>query len=207
MDEATGEIGATPEAKDGFSVKAAVAWEKAFADAHTPGTRKVVLRTAMVLGHGKNSVFPALRRLARVGLGGKMAGGDQMVSWIHEGDFCRAIEWVMERDDFCGPVNVAAPVPVTNRQMMKIFRDVCGVPFGLPVARWMLEMGAFILRTETELIIKSRFIVPGRLLASGFHFLFPHMDEAVREIEGRSTTRGFLTGDRHECHRAEYDCQ
>jgi len=186
MDEETGEIGATPEAKDAFSVEVARAWERALEDADTPATCKVALRTAMVLGTGRNSVFPALRRLARLGLGGKMGSGKQFVSWIHEHDFCRAIEWLIARDDLSGPVNVAAPNPVTNTEMMRVMRRLCGAPFGLPVSQWMLEVGAFLLRTETELIIKSRRVTPSRLLACGFKFRFELFEEAVSNLEHRT---------------------
>ena len=184
-DEA-GAIGATPEAKDAFSVEVACAWEQAFRESNTPSTRKVTLRTAMVLGLHENSVFPMLRRLVRLGLGGKMASGNQFVSWIHEEDFCRAIEWLIARSDLSGVVNVAAPNPVTNREMMRIFREVMRAPIGLPAAKWMLELGAVVLRTETELIIKSRRVVPSRLLASGFDFRFSEMLSAVREIQDRA---------------------
>jgi uncharacterized protein (TIGR01777 family) len=187
MDEA-GEIGATPEAKDAFSIDIARAWEAVFNEARTPATRKVLLRSAMVFGDGANSVFPVMRRLARFGLAGPMAGGRQMVSWIHEEDFCRSIEWLIERNDWSGPVNLAAPNPVRNREMMRIFRRTCGAPIGLPAALWMLEAGAWVLRTETELLIKSRNVVPGRLLASGFQFHFTEMEKAVREIENRLNT-------------------
>ncbi|HEY9510196.1 MAG TPA: TIGR01777 family oxidoreductase [Verrucomicrobiae bacterium] len=184
MDEA-GEVGATSAAKDKFSIELAMAWEKAFNEARTPATRKVLLRMAMVLGPGTNSVFPALRRLARFGLGGKMASGGQFVSWIHEEDFCRAIQWLIERDDFSGAVNIAAPNPIPNREVMRIFRRVCGLRVGLPAPLWMLEVGAFFLRTETELIIKSRRVIPTRLEEAGFTFHFREMEGAVREIESR----------------------
>jgi uncharacterized protein len=183
MDEATGEIGATPDGKDAFSVEVARAWERALDDADTPATRKIALRTAMVLGTGGNSVFPVLRRLVRLGLGGRMGNGKQFVSWIHEHDFCRAIGWLIARDDLSGPVNLAAPNPLTNAGMMAILRRLCGVPFGLPATRWMLEVGAFVLRTETELIIKSRRVTPRRLLASGFEFRFESLQEAVADLE------------------------
>jgi uncharacterized protein (TIGR01777 family) len=185
MDE-TGEIGATPEAKDAFSIEVATAWEQAFAEASTSATRKVALRTAMVFGLGKGGVFEVLHRLTRLGLGGTMGHGRQYVSWIHEEDFCRAVEWLIEREDLSGPINLAAPTPVPNREMMRIFRRVCGMPIGLPATRWMLEVGAFMLRTETELIIKSRRVVPGRLLTSGFEFRHPEMEGAARELMGRS---------------------
>ena len=178
----SGEIGGTPEAKDEFSVDVAKAWERAFDEARTPNTRKVALRSAMVLGHGTNSVFPMLRRLVRFGLGGRMAGGEQFVSWIHQEDFCRAVDWLRERDGFTGVVNLAAPKPVRNAELMATLREVCSTAFGLPAPRWMLEVGAFFLRTETELIIKSRRVVPGRLLASGFQFRFPELRAALSNL-------------------------
>jgi hypothetical protein len=185
MDERTGEIGATPEAKDAFSVRVACAWEQTLTDAPTPATRKVALRTAMVLGPGQGGVFRVLRRLVRLGLGGHMASGSQFVSWIHEEDFCRAICWLVDREELSGPVNLVAPGPVPNRELMRAFRRVCGVPFGLPATRWMLELGASLLRTETELVIKSRRVTPARLLASGFEFRFPELEEALRDLERR----------------------
>lgn len=180
-DEA-GETGGTPEARDEFSVKVATAWEHELEQARTPNTRKVALRTAMVLGHGRNSVFPMLRRLVRLGLGGRMASGKQFVSWIHQEDFCRAIDWLSRNDDFRGVVNLAAPNPVTNAEMMRTLREVCGVPFELPAPRWMLAVGAFFLRTETELILKSRRVVPTRLLATGFEFRFPNLTCALENL-------------------------
>lgn len=181
----TGETESTTEAKDRFSVEVAWAWEKALNDAVTPHTRKVALRMAMVLGLGRNSVFPVLRRLTRLGLGGRMGNGRQFVSWIHEADFCRAIEWLISHDDFQGPVNLVAPNPISNSEMMKTLRQVVGVPFGLPATEWMLEVGAFVLRTETELLLKRRRVIPGRLLKSGFHFRFPVMREAFAELNCR----------------------
>ena len=183
----SGEIGATPEAKDVFSMEVAQAWERAFGAANTPRTRKVALRSAMVLGFGGNSVFPVLRRLVRLGLGGPMGSGRQFVSWIHQGDFCRAITWLLEQEDIAGPVNLAAPNPLTNAEMMQILRTVCGAPLGigLPATEWMLEAGAFFLRTETELIIKSRRVLPGKLLRSGFQFQFQTVRDAASDLESR----------------------
>ena len=183
-----GEIGAHPDANDAFSIEIATAWEREFAAAPTPRTRKVTLRTAMVLGHGRNSVFPTLRRLVRLGLGGSMAGGRQFVSWIHERDFCRAVEWLIAREDISGVINLAAPAPVTNAAMMSILRELCGVPFGLPATRWMLAVGAFLLRTETELIVKSRRVVSGRLAEAGFAFQFPTLREAFQDLMMSRTT-------------------
>jgi uncharacterized protein len=188
MDE-NGETGATPEAKDEFSIEVIRQWERALDEARTLATRKVALRITLVLGED-GGVFPVLRRLARFGLGGRMGSGKQFVSWIHIEDFCRAVEWLIARDDLSGPVNLAAPNPLPNREMMRLLRAACRAPFGLPATEWMLEVGAFFLRTETELILKSRRIVPGRLLASGFQFQFPKLDEALRDIEGRTMARG-----------------
>jgi len=185
MDEATGEIGATPEAKDEFSIEVARAWEETLFEAPTPVTRKVALRTAMVFAASKGGVYRTLRGLTRWGLGGTIAGGRQFISWIHEVDFCRSVEWLINRDDFSGPVNVASPNPIPQREMMRIIRRECGVPFGLPATRGMLEVAAFVHRTEAELILKSRRVVPSRLLAEGFQFRFPRMEDAVREIEDR----------------------
>jgi hypothetical protein len=181
MDE-SGETGATADAKDEFSIEVIRQWERALDTATTPNTRKVALRITMVFG-AADGVFPVLRRLARFGLGGKLGSGKQYVSWVHVEDFCRAIEWLIERDDLSGPVNLAAPNPLTNADMMRLVRKACGAPFGLPATEWMLEIGAFFLRTETELILKSRRVVPGKLLASGFHFHFSDLENALRDLE------------------------
>jgi len=177
-----GQIGGCPEAKDIFSVHVATEWERVFGEATTPRTRKVALRSAMVLGHAKNSVLPNLLRLARLGLGGRLAGGRQFVSWIHEEDFCRAVEWILEHEELSGPVNLAAPNPVTNAELMTAIRKVCGAPFGLPAPLWLLEIGAFLLRTETELLIKSRRVMPGKLVADGFAFRYPHLTRAIEQL-------------------------
>jgi len=180
-----GEIGSTPEAKDEFSIKVATAWEQTLNEAQTPRTRKVAMRAAMVLGTATNSVFPVLRRLSRLGLGGRMGSGRQFMSWIHETDFCRAVEWLITHEQFRGPVNHCAPNPVTNAEMMRTVRNVCGIPLGLPASEWMLEIGAFVVRTESELLIKSRRVVPGRLVESGFHFQYPLLRDAVEELNKR----------------------
>jgi uncharacterized protein (TIGR01777 family) len=177
-----GEIGGCIEAKDIFSVHVATEWERVFNEANTPRTRKVALRSAMVLGHAGNSVLPSMLRLARLGLGGTMAGGRQFVSWIHQEDFCCAVEWVIEHENIRGAVNLTAPNPVTNAEFMATIRKVCHRPFGLPAPAWILEIGAFFMRTETELIIKSRRVIPGTLLANGFTFLHPHLLPAVEQL-------------------------
>ena len=199
MDE-NGAQGVTPVAKDEFSIEVIRAWEAAFNAEYgvrsvkvgqslltsaATKTRKVALRTTMVLGHARNSVFPVLRRLTRFGLGGCMGSGRQYVSWMHELDFCRAVEWLIAHEEISGPVNLCAPNPLPNAEMMRLFREVCGVPFGLPATEWMLEVGAVFLRTETELILKSRRVVPGRLLASGFQFQFSEMRAALKNLLGQ----------------------
>jgi uncharacterized protein (TIGR01777 family) len=178
----SGEIESASEAQDAFSVEVAQAWEGALEQADTPRTRKVAMRMGMVVGLDKNSVFPVLRRLVRLGLGGKMGSGNQYVSWMHIVDYCRAVEWLISHDNLVHPINVVAPNPVPNREMMRILRRACGAPFGLPASRWMLEVGAFIMRTETELLIKSRRVIPGRMLESGFQFQFPTIEEAFRDL-------------------------
>lgn len=184
-DESSREMDSVTDAKDAFSVEVAQAWERTLDEAKTPQTRKVPLRTSMVLGLGRNSVFPVLRRLTRFGLGGRQGSGKQFVSWIHAEDFCRAIEWIIAHEELSGPVNQCAPNPLPNAEMMKLFREVCGMPIGLPATEWMLEIGAFFLRTETELIFKSRRVVPGRLIESGFKFLFPTFREALENLEAK----------------------
>ncbi len=181
-DETGTDFTPTPAVHDEFSLEVIHAWERALDAASTPHTRKVALRTTMVLGQGRNSVFPVLCRLARVGLGGRMGSGRQFVSWIHQEDFCRAIEFLIAREGFSGPVNLAAPNPLPNAWMMRAFRELVGAPFGLPATKWMLEVGACFLRTETELILKSRRVVPGRLTAGGFQFRFPNFREAIEDL-------------------------
>lgn len=183
----TGEIGATPEARDAFSIEVATAWEHAFNEAVTPQTCKVAIRSAMVFGLNAdaNNVYRVLRRLVRFGLGDRMGSGRQFVSWIHETDFCRAVEFLIGREDLSGPVNLSAPNPLTNAEMMAVLRRVLRRSVGLPATEWMLELGAFFLRTETELIIKSRRVVPGRLCDAGFKFEFTQLEDAIRDLEHR----------------------
>ena len=188
-DESSCEMDSATDAKDAFSVEVAQAWERTLVEAKTHKTRKVALRTSMVLGLGRNSVFPVLRRLTNLGLGGRQGCGKQFVSWIHVEDFCRAIEWIITHEDLSGPINQCAPNPLPNADMMKSFREVCRMRISLPATEWMLEIGAFFLRTETELIFKSRRVVPGKLLASGFQFRFPTFREAIQNLESKLTPR------------------
>ena len=179
-----GEIGATDAARDAFSIEIATRWERELFASSTP-IRKVALRTAVVLSHRPGNMVGILRRLARFGLGGRMGDGKQWVSWVHERDFCRAVEFLIEHPELEGPVNVAAPNPVTNAEMMQAFRQLERRRIGLPAARWMLEVGAFVLRTETELLLKSRRVVPGRLVEAGFKFEFVQFEESLRNLASR----------------------
>jgi uncharacterized protein (TIGR01777 family) len=176
QDEYSGEIGA------GFSVNVALAWEKTFFQAQTPGVRKVSLRSAMVMGRGRGGPFDVFRRLVRMRLGGRMGAGMQRVSWVHVEDFCRAIEFLIDRDDLDGAINIAAPNPPTNEQFMRALRKAAHVRIGLPATRWMLEVGAYFLRTETELPLKSRYVVSTRLQKSGFVFKHPTWEQAAIDL-------------------------
>ncbi len=175
-DEAAGLIGGDEPDVPAYwarSIDIAKAWEQTLAEAVTPRTRKVALRTAMVMSPVKGSVFDVLSGMVRWGLGGPIGGGDQRVSWIHEADFVAALEFLISRDDLEGAVNLAAPGPVVQRVFMEELRAVWGVGVGLPATRWMAEVGAWVMRTDTELVLKSRYVVPGRLLEAGFTFEYP----------------------------------
>ena len=184
-DEATGILGGTePNAPDTwrFSIDVAKSWEQAANDAIVPRTRKVLLRSAMTMSPDRGGVFDVLLGLVRWGLGGASGNGCQYVSWIHDQDFIRSIYWLIDHAELEGPVNIAAPNPVPNAEFMRALRAAWGIGFGLRAAKWMLEIGALFLRTETELVLKSRRVVPGRLLQSGFEFQFPTWPEAARDL-------------------------
>jgi uncharacterized protein len=188
MDERTGELGGNePGAPDtwNFSIDVAKGWEEAFASVPTPATRKIALRSAMVMSPDRGGVFDTLLRLVRFGLGGASGSGRQFVSWIHDEDFTRAIDFLIAHHELNGIVNLASPNPLPNRDFMSELRDAWGARIGLPATEWMLEAGAVFLRTETELVLKSRRVVPGRLLESGFGFAFPDWPSAVDDLVAR----------------------
>jgi uncharacterized protein (TIGR01777 family) len=168
-----------------FSVDVATAWERAVDEIALPHTRKVKLRSAITMSPDRGGAFDVLLGLVRRGLGGRAGDGRQYVSWVHDADLVRAIYWIIEREELDGVVNIAAPYPVPNVEFMRALRDAWGVPFGLPASEWMLEIGARLMRTETELVLKSRRVVPGRLLQGGFSFLFPTWPEAARDLCAR----------------------
>jgi uncharacterized protein (TIGR01777 family) len=184
-DERSGVLGGSESAVPDswrFSIEVARAWERAFDEAVTPATRKVTLRSALTLSPDAGGVFDTLVGLVRRGLGGTAGDGRQFVSWIHYEDFVAAVRWLIARDDIEGAVNVAAPNPLPNAEFMRHLRQACGVWFGLPARKWMLEIGAAFMRTETELILKSRRVVPGKLLERGFTFRFPRWDAAASDL-------------------------
>jgi uncharacterized protein (TIGR01777 family) len=187
-DEATGIIGGKePDVPETwrFSIDVARAWEEEANRAATPATRKVLLRSAMTMSPDPGGIFDVLTKLVRRGLGGRAGDGKQYVSWIHEKDFVNAIRWLIEHREVEGPVNLSAPNPLPNEQFMRQLRETAGVKIGLPASKWMLEIGAVFMRTETELILKSRRVWPGILLDGGFQFAFPDWKEAARDLANR----------------------
>ena len=184
-DETTGILGGSePDVPETwrFSIEVARAWESAALEATLPQTRRVLLRSAIVMSPEEGSPFDLLLWLVRLGLGGKNGDGRQYISWIHDRDFVRAVRFLMDHPELAGPVNLASPGPQANAAFLRTLRRAWGCRLGLPARRWMLELGAFVLRTETELILKSRRVVPGRLLASGFHFEFPAWPAAAADL-------------------------
>ena len=192
-DETTGIIGSGGDAPEKwrFSEGVAKAWEKAFEECSVVTTRKVMLRSSMVMSPDPGGVFDVLLGLVRRGLGGRNGDGRQYVSWIHDGDFLRAIDWLIAHDEVEGPINLTSPHPLPNALFMKELREAWGAKLGLASTRLMLEIGAIFLRTESELILKSRRVIPGHLLDQGFTFQFPTWRKAAAELSERwRTTRG-----------------
>lgn len=185
MDEMSGEIGGAESNVANawrFSVEVAKRWEESFWACDVSGTRRVALRTAMVMSPDEGGAFDILLRLARWGFGGAIGDGCQYVSWIHDADFVRVIDHLLLRENFEGTVNVASPGPISQSVFMRILRGEWGGRVAIPVPRSILEIGAFFLRTESELVLKSRRVVPRRLLDDGFAFQFPHWDNAARDL-------------------------
>jgi uncharacterized protein (TIGR01777 family) len=188
MDEAHGELGGSePGAPDtwNFSIGVAKGWEEAFFETVLPRTRKIAIRSALTLSPDRGGVFDVLLGLVRHGLGGPQGSGEQFVSWIHEADFVRALDLLIAREEFSGVVNLASPNPLRNVDFMRGLREAWGLRFGLPCPEWLIEVGTFLMRTESELVLKSRRVVPGHLLEAGYRFLFPEWAGAARELVGR----------------------
>ncbi|MGC4071844.1 MAG: DUF1731 domain-containing protein [Nibricoccus sp.] len=181
-DEATGILGGSEPDVPRYwdkSIEIARAWEEILAAAPTPHTRKVALRSAMVMSPDRDGVFDTLAKLARRGLGGAHGNGRQYVSWIHEHDFTAALRFLLAREDLSGPLNLAAPGPLTNRSFQTILRHALLAPSGISSPAWLLKIGAFFLRTDTELLLKSRRVIPGRLVEAGFQFRHPDWPSAA----------------------------
>ncbi len=189
MDEATGEIGGhepNVPAQWAFSIEVAMAWERALFSQSLPNTRRIAMRTAMVMSPDTGGAFDLLLRLVRWGLGGPTGSGSQYISWIHNADFIRAVEFLITHDDVAGAVNLSSPFPVTNRKFMSCLRRAwCTSYIGLPAPSWILPLGTALLRTEAELVLKSRRVVPRRLLESGFEFHFPNWRGACQDLVAR----------------------
>lgn len=175
MDEIDGEIG------DDFSMNVAKSWEKVFFETETPNTKKTALRTSIVLGKNGGAFLP-LKNLTRFGFGGKQGKGNQFISWIHEKDFARAIEFIFMQK-MVGVVNIVSPKPVRNALFMKILRKILGIPTGIPIGERLLKIGAKIIGTETELVLKSRNVIPKRLIENDFEFEFRTLDKAFENIK------------------------
>jgi NAD dependent epimerase/dehydratase family enzyme len=193
MNEATGELGGnelitkTRRAPDtwNFSVHVAKDWEAALFENEMPRTRRVALRSAITFSPTPGNAFEVFINLVRLGLGGTQGNGRQFVSWIHEADFARAVEFIVAHEELDGPINIAAPNPLPNREFMLALRDAWGMPNGLPAPAPLIEIGAFFMRTESELVLKSRRAVPGRLLDAGFQFEFLEWPEAAEDLVDR----------------------
>ena len=174
MDEYTGEIG------DDFSMNIAKAWEKEFFSCKISLTRKVALRTSIVLGKGGGAFIP-LKSLTKIGFGGKQGNGNQFVSWIHENDFAHAVEFIIN-NKIENVINVVSPNPIRNKEFMKIIRKALKIPIGIPINKTMLEIGSRIIKTETELVLKSRNVIPKKLIELGFTFKYARLEKAISEI-------------------------
>ncbi|MFD2601332.1 TIGR01777 family oxidoreductase [Flavobacterium suzhouense] len=174
MDEVNGEIGFD------FSMNVAHMWEKAFFQTETLQTKKTALRTSIVLGK-KGGAYIPLKRLAYLGFGGKQGNGKQFVSWIHEKDFARAVAFILDKE-IEGVVNVVSPTPIGNTDFMRTLREVKNITFGIPIGRLLLKIGAKIIGTETELVLKSRNVIPKRLQESGFKFIYGDLEKALMRL-------------------------
>ena len=192
-DEATGVMGGHEPGVPAYwkrSTDIATAWERALDEAPTPSTRKVALRTAMVMSEpgalsSTENIFAVLSRITRAGLGGPIGGGRQYVSWIHGDDFVRACDFLVAHDELSGAVNVAAPEPLPHGEFMRALRAAWGVRVGLPATAWMASIGSWAMGTDPELVMKSRRVVPGRLLEAGFRFEHPTWAETAKSLASR----------------------
>lgn len=175
QDEKDGQIGY------GFSIDVCKQWEDTFFAANTPLTRKIALRMGIVLGRS-DGAFPRLLNLVKLGMGGKQGNGQQYISWVHEQDAANCTEWLLQNKELTGVINCTAPIAIKNAELMRALRKAYGIPFGLPSPAWLLEIGAWLIGTETELLLKSRWVIPQVLLNSGYHFLFSKAEYAIDDL-------------------------
>ena len=183
-DDVTGIVGGhEPDAPDtwNFSIDVATTWERVTNEIDTPRTRKVLMRSALILSPDRGGIFDTLLMLVRYGLGGTAASGKQYMSWIHDRDFIRSVYWLIEHEELFGPVNLSSPNPLSNSEFMSVLRKAYGMPFGMPAFEWQLAIGAVLMRTETELILKSRRVVPKLLMDSGYEFCLLYTSDAADE--------------------------
>jgi uncharacterized protein len=205
QDEFTGELGDLPSERGtrepanlpetwSFSIDVASRWEQAFLSIPTPRTRKIRLRSSMVMSPDRGGVFSVLSTLARTGLGGSIGSGRQFVSWMHALDYCRATDLLLAQPEITeetdGVVNMTAPEPLLNRDFMRGLREAWHMPIGLPATEWMIEVGTFLMRSESELVLKSRRVVPTLLLKHGFEFAFPTWPAAAQDLVARTRCAG-----------------
>lgn len=187
-DDHTGILGSDQDAmppKWRASLEIATAWEKALFEAETPETRRVAIRSAMTMSPIPGSVFDVLVSLTKKGIMGTQGSGKQYVSWIHDQDFCRSMDWIIAHEALAGPINISSPNPLPQREFARALREAVGTKLGLPATSWMLEIGALAMNTETELLLKSRRVTPSLLLESGFTFDFPDWPAASRDLFGK----------------------
>lgn len=166
---------------DDFSMNICKSWEKEFFKQETENVRKVALRTSIVLGNN-GGAFPKLKMITKLGLGGKQGRGNQMVSWIHIHDFCKAVEFIIDCETMSGSINVTAPNPLSNELFMNKLRSEMRIPFGLNAPVWQLEFASLFLKTETELLLKSRNVYPQKLVESGFTFSYPDVERVFMNL-------------------------
>ncbi|ANF51996.1 epimerase [Chryseobacterium glaciei] len=166
---------------DDFSMNICKSWEKEFFTIKNENVRKVALRTSIVLGNN-GGAFPKLKLITKLGLGGKQGRGNQNVSWIHIDDFCKAIEHIIDNENIFGVINITAPNPLSNEEFMRKLRKEMKIPFGLNAPVWQLEIASIFLKTETELLLKSRNVYPEKLIKNGFEFSYPNIESAFRNL-------------------------
>lgn len=166
---------------DDFSMNICRSWEKEFFKVENQNVRKVALRTSIVLGKN-GGAFPKFKQIAKLGLGGRQGRGNQLMSWIHIDDFCEAVNFIIANENLKGAINITAPKPLSNKEMMKQLRDKIKIPFGIPSPTWLLEIASIFIQTETELMLKSRNVYPEILIKEGFQFKFDKFEKALDKL-------------------------